>query len=127
MPAGIVGHRWGGPRPPLHTLPNINLKREIEITLQQRVCNLEVARMRVARQAARPGAPAPLAAAVPMTMNHHPIGTIHSPFQRATGTPVQPRHAGVYARGTVEILPEFSEGLRDPEYPQGPTPSDFPA
>jgi tRNA-Thr(GGU) m(6)t(6)A37 methyltransferase TsaA len=45
-------------------------------------------------------------------MNLIPIGIIHSPHQRAQGTPVQAALAtGV--RGTVEIFPEYVEGLRD--------------
>ncbi len=43
-----------------------------------------------------------------------PIGMIHSPHQRAEGTPIQPRWAaGV--EGTVEVLPQFAAGLRDLE------------
>jgi tRNA-Thr(GGU) m(6)t(6)A37 methyltransferase TsaA len=41
-----------------------------------------------------------------------PIGVIHTPFQQASGTPIQTRAAeGV--EGTVEIFPEFVAGLRD--------------
>jgi tRNA-Thr(GGU) m(6)t(6)A37 methyltransferase TsaA len=45
-------------------------------------------------------------------MELKPIGVIHSPFMQAAGTPIQP----VYAKdteGSVEILPEFEEGLKD--------------
>jgi tRNA-Thr(GGU) m(6)t(6)A37 methyltransferase TsaA len=43
-----------------------------------------------------------------------PIGTIRTPFPRATGTPIQPyRAAG--AVGSVEIFQPFVEGLRDLE------------
>lgn len=45
---------------------------------------------------------------------HTPIGVIHTPHQRAEETPIQP----VYARGvqgTVEILAEYEEGLKDLE------------
>ena len=44
-------------------------------------------------------------------MNLIPIGIIHSPHQRAEGTPVQAAlAAGV--KGTVEVFPEYVEGLR---------------
>jgi tRNA-Thr(GGU) m(6)t(6)A37 methyltransferase TsaA len=43
-----------------------------------------------------------------------PIGVIHSPFKDVEGTPIQPRMANS-AIGTVEILPEYVEGLRDLE------------
>jgi tRNA (adenine37-N6)-methyltransferase len=47
-------------------------------------------------------------------MNLTPIGIIHSPHQRAEGTPIQAAMAtGV--RGTVEVLPEYAAGLRDLE------------
>jgi len=42
------------------------------------------------------------------------IGVIHSPFQQASGTPIQSRAAeGV--EGTVEIFPRFVAGLKDLE------------
>jgi tRNA (adenine37-N6)-methyltransferase len=45
-------------------------------------------------------------------MNLIPIGMIHSPHQRAKGTPVQAALAtGV--QGTVEVFPEYAAGLRD--------------
>lgn len=41
-----------------------------------------------------------------------PIGTIRTPFNQATGTPIQSSVAnGV--EGTVELLPEFVPGLKD--------------
>jgi tRNA-Thr(GGU) m(6)t(6)A37 methyltransferase TsaA len=41
-----------------------------------------------------------------------PIGVIHTPFHETEGMPIQPSGArGI--RGTVEVLPEFGEGLRD--------------
>ena len=41
-----------------------------------------------------------------------PIGTVHSPFPEPVGVPIQPsRAAGV--EGTVELLPEYEEGLSD--------------
>jgi len=46
------------------------------------------------------------------TITLKPIGLIHTPFKRATGTPIQPsRSAG--ARGRAEVFPEFAAGLVD--------------
>jgi tRNA (adenine37-N6)-methyltransferase len=43
-----------------------------------------------------------------------PIGTIHTPFTDITGMPIQPTGArGI--RGSVEIFPEYLEGLKDLE------------
>lgn len=43
-----------------------------------------------------------------------PIGTIHSPFRQAAGTPIQSAMApGV--EGSVEVFPEFVPGLKDLE------------
>lgn len=43
-----------------------------------------------------------------------PIGIIRSPFKKLQGIPIQPVAAkGV--KGTVEIFPEYSEGLKDLE------------
>ncbi|SPE28100.1 conserved hypothetical protein [Acidobacteriia bacterium SbA2] len=47
-------------------------------------------------------------------MKLKPIGIIHSPFQHAAGTPIQPRAAGG-AEGTVQIFDEFAAGLKDLE------------
>jgi tRNA-Thr(GGU) m(6)t(6)A37 methyltransferase TsaA len=47
-----------------------------------------------------------------MEITFHPIGTIHSPFTDLTDMPIQPTGAAS-APGTVEILPEFAEGLKD--------------
>lgn len=45
-------------------------------------------------------------------MRFEPIGTIHTPFTEAEGMPIQPAGAaGV--KGTLELLPELAEGLRD--------------
>ena len=45
-------------------------------------------------------------------MNLQAIGVIHSPHQRAEGTPIQAAlAAGV--RGAVEMFPEYAAGLRD--------------
>jgi tRNA-Thr(GGU) m(6)t(6)A37 methyltransferase TsaA len=43
-----------------------------------------------------------------------PIGIIHSPFTGAGGTPIQSA-AGRDVRATVEVYPEYSEGLQDLE------------
>jgi tRNA-Thr(GGU) m(6)t(6)A37 methyltransferase TsaA len=41
-----------------------------------------------------------------------PIGTIHSPFKRVEGMPIQPAGAaGV--KGTVDVLPDYADGLED--------------
>jgi len=42
-----------------------------------------------------------------------PIGTIHSPFHTREGTPRQGRFSDALV--TLEILPEFTEGLQDVE------------
>jgi len=47
-------------------------------------------------------------------MKVKPIGIIHSPFQQAAGTPIQPR-AAKGAEGTVEVFSEFLAGLKDLE------------
>jgi len=45
-------------------------------------------------------------------IRYKPIGIIHSPFGEPAGTPIQPVAAeGV--RGTVEVFPEYADGLRD--------------
>jgi tRNA-Thr(GGU) m(6)t(6)A37 methyltransferase TsaA len=47
-------------------------------------------------------------------IRYKPIGVIRSPFQEPKGTPIQPAGArGV--KGTVEIFPEYVEGLKDIE------------
>jgi tRNA-Thr(GGU) m(6)t(6)A37 methyltransferase TsaA len=49
---------------------------------------------------------------VTATLECKPIGTVHSPFPEPEGVPIQPSRAdGV--EGTVELLPEFQEGLSD--------------
>ena len=45
-------------------------------------------------------------------MKLKPIGIIYSPFQQATGTPIQACFARG-AEGTVEVLEEFVPGLKD--------------
>jgi len=45
---------------------------------------------------------------------YKPIGVIHSPFKKPSGTPIQPS-AGKNIKGTVEIFPEYVKGLKDLE------------
>jgi tRNA-Thr(GGU) m(6)t(6)A37 methyltransferase TsaA len=47
-----------------------------------------------------------------MEISYHPIGVIHSPFKDITEMPIQPT-GEASAPGTVELFPEFAEGLRD--------------
>jgi len=47
-----------------------------------------------------------------MKIEYRPIGTIHSPFTELEGMPVQPSGAAG-TLGTVEIFPEYREGLKD--------------
>ena len=42
---------------------------------------------------------------------YRPIGIIHSPFKEPEGTPIQPPASD--AEGTVEIFPDYAEGLKD--------------
>ena len=49
-----------------------------------------------------------------MEIKYQPIGTIHSPFKDIEGMPIQPAGAA-NVRGTVEVLPELAEGLKDLE------------
>ncbi len=42
-----------------------------------------------------------------------PIGVIHSPFTTKAETPIQSRRSG--AEGTIEVYPEYAEGLLDIE------------
>jgi tRNA-Thr(GGU) m(6)t(6)A37 methyltransferase TsaA len=47
-------------------------------------------------------------------IKYKPIGMVHSPFKEPKGTPIQPAGAkGI--RGTVEVFPEYAEGLKDIE------------
>jgi len=47
-------------------------------------------------------------------IRYTPIGIIHSPFKEPRGMPIQPTAAkGV--RGTVELRPEYVDGLKDIE------------
>lgn len=45
-------------------------------------------------------------------VKYRPIGIIHSPFKEPQGTPIQPA-AARDVEGTVEVLPEYAEGLKD--------------
>ena len=47
-------------------------------------------------------------------INYIPIGIIHSPFKEPKGTPIQPT-ATKGIDGTVEVFPEYAEGLKDLE------------
>ena len=47
-----------------------------------------------------------------MQISFRPIGVIHSPFQDLSGMPIQPT-GEASAPGTVEIFPEFEDGLKD--------------
>ena len=49
-----------------------------------------------------------------MEISYRPIGIIHSPFTDIEGMPIQPTGASGI-RGTVEVFPEFAEGLKDLE------------
>ena len=47
-------------------------------------------------------------------IEYQPMGVIHTPYKKREGMPIQPAGAaGV--KGTVEIFPEFIEGLEDLE------------
>lgn len=45
-------------------------------------------------------------------IQYRPIGVVHSPFQEPRAVPIQPPGAWQIA-GTVEIFPEYAEGLCD--------------
>ena len=47
-------------------------------------------------------------------IKYTPIGIIHSPFKKTKGTPIQPAGAKDID-GTVEVFPEWAEGLEDVE------------
>ena len=47
-------------------------------------------------------------------INYKPIGIIHSSFKEPQGTPIQPS-AGRDIEGTVEVYPEYVNGLNDLE------------
>ena len=45
-------------------------------------------------------------------IEYRPIGIIHTPFKSLEGMPIQPVGA-LSVRGTVNVFPEYAEGLRD--------------
>jgi tRNA (adenine37-N6)-methyltransferase len=45
-------------------------------------------------------------------IEYRPIGVIHTPFRGLEGMPIQPVGA-LNVRGTVNVFPEYAEGLRD--------------
>lgn len=47
-------------------------------------------------------------------VKYKPIGVIYSPFKEPKGTPIQPAGARGIG-GTVEVFPEYAEGLKDIE------------
>ncbi len=47
-------------------------------------------------------------------IKYKPIGVIRSPFKKPKGTPIQPT-AATGVEGTVEVFPEYVEGLKDLE------------
>jgi tRNA-Thr(GGU) m(6)t(6)A37 methyltransferase TsaA len=47
-------------------------------------------------------------------ITYKPIGIIRTPFKKPEGTPIQASGA-CGARGTVEVFPEYAEGLKDLE------------
>jgi tRNA-Thr(GGU) m(6)t(6)A37 methyltransferase TsaA len=48
----------------------------------------------------------------PTSIKLKPIGIIHSPFSEPKGVPIQPT-AGKDVQGTVEVFPEYVDGLKD--------------
>jgi tRNA-Thr(GGU) m(6)t(6)A37 methyltransferase TsaA len=49
-----------------------------------------------------------------MQITYRPIGYFHTPHKETTGMPIQPSGAkGI--KGTIKVLPEFREGIRDIE------------
>lgn len=49
-----------------------------------------------------------------MVVKYKPIGIVHSPFSSLEGMPIQPAGAAGI-QGTVEVLPEYQDGLKDLE------------
>lgn len=47
-------------------------------------------------------------------IRYHAIGTVHSPYKETQGTPIQ-ASAALDVKGTIELLPQYSEGLEDIE------------
>jgi tRNA (Thr-GGU) A37 N-methylase len=48
----------------------------------------------------------------PETFTYRRIGTIHTPFRQAEGTPIQPVF-GAGVEGEVEVDPDLAAGLDD--------------
>jgi tRNA-Thr(GGU) m(6)t(6)A37 methyltransferase TsaA len=46
------------------------------------------------------------------TLSYQPIGIVHTPFEGIKNVPIQPT-AAAGIRGTVEVLAEFTAGLKD--------------
>ena len=49
-----------------------------------------------------------------MEIDYQPIGVVHSPFKDTEGMPIQSIGASK-VQGTVEVFPEFADGLKDLE------------
>lgn len=49
-----------------------------------------------------------------MEIKYRPIGLVHTPFKKIEGMPIQPSGAA-QIQGSVEIFPEFADGLQDIE------------
>jgi tRNA-Thr(GGU) m(6)t(6)A37 methyltransferase TsaA len=47
-----------------------------------------------------------------MQVAYEPIGVVHTPFKERRGMPIQPA-GGIGIAGTVEVFPEFADGLKD--------------
>jgi len=47
-------------------------------------------------------------------IRYHAIRTVHSPYKKTRGTPIQ-ASAALDVEGTIELLPQYSEGLEDLE------------
>jgi tRNA-Thr(GGU) m(6)t(6)A37 methyltransferase TsaA len=51
---------------------------------------------------------------IPEVFQFRQIGVIHTPFKEKQGTPIQ-GHLAPDTRGTVEVFPQYAEGLKDTE------------
>ena len=49
-----------------------------------------------------------------MEIKYRPIGLVHTPFKKIEGMPIQPSGAA-QIQGSLEIFPEFADGLQDIE------------
>jgi tRNA (Thr-GGU) A37 N-methylase len=45
-------------------------------------------------------------------VTYKPIGVVHSPFKEPKGLPIQAT-ASLGTKGTIEVNPEYAEGLKD--------------